>query len=90
MEERINQILTLENRKRLNLTGVSKVDNFNDEVVILITNKGNLTIKGQKLSINKLNVDEGKLVVNGCINSLIFSDKESQKSKEGFIKRLFK
>lgn len=90
MEERINQILTLENRQRLSLTGVSKVDSFNDEIVVLITNKGNLTIKGKKLSISKLNVDEGKLVVNGCINSLIYSDKENQKEKEGFIKRLFK
>lgn len=90
MEERVNQILTLENRQRLSLTGVSKVDNFNEEVVVLITNKGNLTIKGQKLSISKLNVDEGKLVVNGCINSLVYSDKETQKEKEGFFKRLFK
>ena len=90
MDEKSVQSLMLENKELLNVTGVDGVDNFNDETVVLITTKGKLTIKGQKLNISKLNVDEGKLVVKGSINSLIYSDYEGQKEKISLVKKLFK
>jgi len=90
MDEKVVQSLLLENKEVLNVTGVEGVDNFNDEIVVLITNKGKLTIKGQKLNISKLNVDEGKLIVKGLINSLTYSDYEGQKEKVSFVKKLFK
>ncbi|MDF2676059.1 MAG: yabP [Bacillota bacterium] len=90
MDEKIVQSLLLENRETLNVTGVENVDNFNDETVILITNKGKLTIKGQKLNISKLNVDEGKLVVKGVINGLLYSENDGQKEKTSFMKKVFK
>lgn len=90
MDEKSVQSLVLENKEMLNVTGVEGVDNFNDETVVLITTKGKLTIKGQKLNISKLNVDEGKLVVKGLINSMVFSDYEGQKEKTSLVKKLFK
>jgi sporulation protein YabP len=90
MDEKTTQSLMLENKELLNVTGVEGVDNFNDETVVLITTKGKLTIKGQKLNISKLNVEEGKLVVKGVINSLIYSDYEGQKEKTSLVKKLFK
>lgn len=90
MEEKIVQSLLLENKEVLNVTGVENVDNFNDEAVVLITNKGKLTIKGEKLNISKLNVDEGKLIVKGVINSLVYSDHDGQREKVSLVKKLFK
>lgn len=90
MDEKNVQSLLLENKEVLNVTGVENVDNFNDEVVVLITNKGKLTIKGEKLNISKLNVDEGKLIVKGIINSMIFSEYEGKKEKISLVKKLFK
>lgn len=90
MDEKTVQSLLLENKEVLNVTGVENVDNFNDEIVILITNKGKLTIKGEKLNISKLNVDEGKLIVKGVINSLVFSEYEGQREKVSLVKKLFK
>lgn len=89
MDEKAVQSLLLENKEILNVTGVESVANFNDEAVVLLTNKGKLTIKGQKLNISKLNVDEGKLVVRGLINSMAFSENE-QKEKIGLVRRIFK
>ncbi len=89
MDEKIVQSLLLENKEILNVTGVEGVDNFNDETVVLLTNKGKLTIKGQKLNISKLNVDEGKLIVKGNINALIYSENE-QKEKVSLVHRIFK
>lgn len=90
MDENTEQSLTLENKEVLNVTGVENVDNFNDETVVLITNKGKLTIKGEKLNISKLNVDEGRLIVKGMINSLIYSEHEGKKEKTSLVKKLFK
>ncbi len=90
MDEKNVQSLLLENKEVLNVTGVENVDNFNDETVVLITNKGKLTIKGDKLNISKLNVDEGKLTVRGVINSLIYSEYEGQREKVSLVKKLFK
>ncbi|WP_326908142.1 sporulation protein YabP [Sedimentibacter sp. MB31-C6] len=90
MDEKTVQSILLENKETLNVTGVENVDNFNDEVVVLITLKGKLTIKGEKLNISKLNVDEGKLIVKGTINSLIYSDYEGQKEKVSLVKKLFR
>ena len=90
MDEKILQSLVLENKEILNITGVEGVDNFNDEIVVLITTKGKLTIKGENLAISKLNVDEGKLMVKGIINSLIFSEYEGQREKVSLVKKLFK
>lgn len=90
MDEKNVQSLLLENKEVLNVTGVENVDNFNDETVVLITNKGKLTIKGEKLNISKLNVDEGRLIVKGIINSMIFSEYEGQREKVSLVKKLFK
>lgn len=90
MEDKNTQSLLLENKETLNVTGVENVDNFNDEIVVLITNKGKLTIKGEKLNISKLNVDEGKLTVKGLINSMVYSDYDGQKEKISLVKKLFK
>ena len=90
MDERTMQGLVLENKEILNVTGVEVVDNFNDDTVVLITTKGKLTIKGEKLNISKLNVEEGKLMVKGIINSLVFSEYEGQKEKVSLVKKLFK
>ncbi len=90
MEDRVIQSLLLENKETLNVTGVEGVDNFNDETVVLLTNKGKLTIKGQRLNISKLNVDEGKLMVKGDINVLMYSDNDSNKEKVSLVKKLFK
>lgn len=90
MDEKIVQSLLLENKEILNVTGVEGVDNFNDEVVVLLTNKGKLTIKGENLNISKLNVDEGKLMVKGEINSIVFSEYVGQREKVSLVKKLFK
>ena len=90
MDEKAVQSLLLENKEVLNVTGVENVDNFNDEIVVLITSKGRLTIKGEKLNISKLNVDEGRLIVKGVINSLVYSEYEGQREKISLVKKLFK
>ncbi|MBE6048734.1 MAG: sporulation protein YabP [Clostridium sp.] len=87
MEETKKNNLSLENRKKLTLTGVIEVINFDEETILLDTSLGKLTIKGEKLKVDKLDVQNGEVIIKGVISSLIYSKK---KNKENLIKRIFK
>lgn len=83
------QKLVLDNRKSMTVSGVENVDCFSENEIILITNLGKLTIKGEHLNINRLNVDTGEFSMNGYVTSLVYS-KVTGASKAGFLERLFK
>lgn len=51
------QNLILENREKLTITGVVDVLSFDDQIVIVETQLGLLTVKGEDLRINKLSID---------------------------------
>ena len=51
------QNLILENREKLSISGVIDVLSFDDQIVILETELGMLTTKGEDLRINKLSID---------------------------------
>lgn len=83
--------IILENRERLSVSGVEHVNNFNSETIVLDTVAGVITIKGEELDVNKLNVEDGNVSVTGSIYSINYSDRESIASKgSGFLGRMFK
>lgn len=82
--------ITLENRKKLVLTGVIEVLSFDDEKILLNTNLGQLTIKGSELKMNKLDVQNGDVIIVGNIASMVYSGKDVKKEKESLIAKLFK
>jgi sporulation protein YabP len=82
--------LSLENRKRLALTGVIEVISFNETVIMLNTSLGSMTIKGDSLRMNKLDVQNGEVMIVGTINSCIYSGAEIKKDNESILKKLFK
>ncbi|SFC66922.1 sporulation protein YabP [Clostridium uliginosum] len=85
-----NSSLSLENRQKLTLSGVVEVISFDSQKIDLTTILGNLSIKGEELKMNKLDVKNGDIIINGSIASMIYSGKETKKSKESIITRLFK
>ncbi|MBQ3044666.1 MAG: sporulation protein YabP [Clostridia bacterium] len=80
--------LVLEDRRLLTVSGVSDVDSFDEETVVVFTDLGELTIRGTNLHINRLSVEVGELTVEGNIAALIYSD-EAPKSG-GFFSRVFR
>lgn len=84
------QNIILENREKLSVSGVIDVDSFNDESIVLDTELGVLIIKGQDLHINKLNLDIAELVVEGDIESCIYSNKDLKSRGLGFFSSIFK
>ena len=73
------QNLVLENRGKLSISGVLDVLSFDDQIVILETELGLLTVKGDNLRINKLSIDTSEVIIEGEIMSLAYSDREDNK-----------
>ena len=80
--------LVLEDRRLLTVSGVSDVDSFDEETVIVFTDSWELTVRGSDLHINRLSVEMGELTVEGRIGALIYSE-DVQKSG-GFFSRVFR
>ena len=79
---------TLMNRSHAEISGVIDVDCFNEQVVVLRTPMGTLTISGAALNISHLNLEEGRLVVEGEFASAEYSQGKRAGGK-GFLGRLF-
>ena len=78
----------LENRKSLNISGVSDVDSFDEQTVVVYTDLGQLIIRGNSLHVNKLSVESGELTVEGEVDSLTYT--ENKASGGGFFSKIFR
>ncbi|MBE6835237.1 MAG: sporulation protein YabP [Ruminococcaceae bacterium] len=80
--------IIMEDRRMLTVSGVSDVDSFDEETVVVYTDLGLLTIRGNSLHINRLSVETGELSVEGEINSLAYTD--SQPKNASFFSKVFR
>ena len=83
------QNLILENREKLSVSGVLDVLSFDDQVVIMDTELGMLTIKGDNLRINKLSIDTSEVIVEGNIYNMAYREEHGD-NKGGFLSKIFK
>ena len=85
------QNLILENREKLTATGVLDVLSFDDQIVIMETGLGLLTIKGEDLRINKLSIDSSEVIIEGQIYNLGYSENNiTSKSSNSLFSKIFK
>ena len=86
----ILQNLILENREKLSISGVSDVLSFDDQIIIIETDLGLLTVKGENIRINKLSIDTSDVIIEGNINSLVYSNSDLQKKSGSILNKIFK
>jgi len=80
----------LENREKLSISGVLDVLSFDDQIVILETELGLLTIKGENLRINKLSLDTSEVIIDGEIYNMGYSEKDINQKSNGFLGKIFR
>lgn len=86
-----NHSITLNERKNLIITGVKKIDSFDDEEFLLETSMGYVVIKGESLEIIKLDTFQGNVSIKGKVNSFTYMESSTKKEKEdGIFSKLFK
>ena len=84
-EERTGHRLTLEERSRLTMTGVTEVVSFEESYVVMHTTLGTLTVQGQDLQLKNLSAEGGQVAVEGKIASLSY---EEPRVSGGWLRRL--
>lgn len=86
-----NHSINLLERKTLVITGVKKIDNFDNNHFLLDTTMGFMLVKGEGLELIKLDTLSGNVTIKGVINSIEYILENTKKSKEESIfNRLFK
>jgi len=78
--------LVLEGRGRLSVTGITEIESFDENTVVLYTTRGTLVIHGRQLHLSTLSVDGGQASVDGTIDSLVYEDEQRG---GGLFSRLF-
>jgi len=64
----------LNNRNKASFDGILGVISFDEHSVVLKTALGELTIDGEALNITKLELEEGKLFLEGNVCGMFYSD----------------
>ena len=86
-----NHGANLYERKSLIITGVKKIENFNDESFLIDTTMGFMEVKGSELELVKLDTLQGNVSIKCTINGINYIDDNVKKNKEESIfNRLFK
>lgn len=84
--------IKLVNRKNMELTGVNNVNTFDEQVILLETSMGLIAISGQELHITRLNLDEGRVDLEGNINCVEYKAQGADVKSKGksILNRLLK
>lgn len=86
-----NHGISLFERKNLIITGVKKIENFDNTQFIIETIMGFMIIKGSDLELVKLDTLQGHVNIKGTINSINYVEDNTKKDKEdSFFNRLFR
>lgn len=86
--------LSITNREQAQVQGVLSVESFDDEEIILETDLGMLTIRGEELAIKQLDLETRRFAVDGYIMSCTYSTPRTRGGRpqkpRSFLERLLK
>ena len=78
--------LCIEDRSRTTITGVEDVDCFSDEMAVITTSMGAITISGSGLKVARLDLMSGEVSLEGRIDALEYGAAR----KSGLFSRLLR
>ena len=84
-QEPLPHRLTLAERSKLTVTGVTEVISFEEREVILQTSMGLLTVQGSQLQLKNLSLEGGQVEVEGSVSALSYEEPR----QGGWFSRLF-
>ena len=86
-----NHSVNLLERKTLVITGVKKIENFDNLHFLLETTMGYMMIKGDSLELIQLDTLAGNVTIKGNINNINYLlDNTNSKKEENIFSKLFK
>lgn len=82
--------VTMENRIRAVLSGVSDVKSFHEEEVVLETTGGEMVITGKNLHISKFALEDGNLIMDGRIDAITYPEGGKARKGGNMLGRMFR
>lgn len=79
----------MEERGKLSLSGVRKVQSFDPKEIVLETVLGVLSIKGEQLGIKQLDLQSGSIEIEGRIDAMVYP-KNQDGTRQSLLSRIFK
>lgn len=81
--------ISLDFREKLNITGIKEIINFDEKNVNVRTVCGELSIDGEDIHINVLNVEKGEIEIQGKVNGINYYD-SYESDKKTLLSKIFK
>lgn len=85
--DRLHNVI-IDAREKLTANGIIDVKSFDETLIVGKTDNEAISIKGEKLHIDTLDLDAGKLSVTGTIDSVVYSG--TYVSNETIWEKLFR
>ena len=85
-----NHSINILERKNIVVTGVKKIESFDDTEFLMETVMGYLALKGEGLELLKLATMQGNVSIKGLLKSFTYLDDNMKKDKDSIISKLFK
>ena len=85
-----NHNISILERKNISLTGIKKINSFDDCEFFVDSIMGAMLIKGENLELIKLDTFQGNLSIKGKINSISYLDDNKKIKTDNIMSRLFK
>ena len=85
--------VVIDDRGRIDISGVLNVDSFDDQEIVLETEQGLLAMRGEEMHIKHLNLEQGQLLIEGFLLEMAYSEKKGFLRKDRgktFFERLFR
>lgn len=86
--------LQIINREQIRIQGVIAVESFDDQEIIVETDMGTLTLRGEELHIKQLDLESGRFAVDGYISICTYSTPRQRLGRspkgKGFLERLLR
>ena len=77
-------------RSLISLSGIKKIDSFDNEEFLMESNMGTILLKGEKLEIIKLDTHEGNVKIKGKLSSFVYLENVKKNKEESILSKLFK
>ena len=79
--------ITIENRRKLAISGIEDVESCDENEVVMKTGEGSIVIRGSELNIKSLSAETGDAVIIGIVSEVCF---EENAASGGIWGRLFR
>lgn len=86
--QNLSHIIKLNERKNIIISGIKKINNFDEKEFSIDTIMGGIIIKGENLEMIKLDTIEGNVSIKGKINSFSYTDNNPKENS--ILMKLFK